>query len=195
MTDQMTDCMTDLETTGTDPAHAAIIQIAAVKFNFKTGEIGEVFNRCLSIAPRRYWDEETRKWWQGQNRDVFNSIVDRMEAPEPVFRDFVRFASEGAPNGGYRLWAKPISFEFGFIQSYANQFGLPMPFHFRIARDLNTYIAAQAGGADHHDMDHIEMAGNAHDALADVVHQLKMLFAARDGNLGIVNAEFTEILA
>lgn len=185
----MTDMMVDLETTGTDPGHNAIIQIAAVKFNFDTGEIGEVFNRCLMLAPRRFWDEDTRTWWGKQNRAVFDSIIARMETPEPVMRDLIAFAGDGE----YRLWAKPVHFEFPFIASYCAQFGLPMPFNFRIARDLNTYMAAMAGGAVHQGMEHIHPPANAHDALADVVHQLKMLFAAKARDFGIQDAEFTEI--
>ena len=190
----MTDIMVDLESTGTNPSYNAIIQIAAVQFNYKTGEIGPVFNRCLSIAPNRYWDEGTRTWWGKQNKDVFDGIVSRMEPPEPVLRDFLTFATTDVPNGGLRLWAKPIHFEFPFLESYFSQFGLPNPFHYRVARDLNTYLAAMAGGVEHQDMEHIEVPTNAHDALADVVFQLKLLFAGKNRDFGIQDAEYEEIV-
>lgn len=190
----MTDCMVDLETTGTDPANSAIIQIAAVQFNYQTGEIGPVFNRCLMVAPLRFWDEDTRKWWSIQNKDVFNSIIARQEPPEPVIRDFLTYATTDVPQDGLRLWAKPTLFEFPFLASYFAQYGLPMPFSFRYARDLNTYMAAMAGGAEHQKMEHIPAPTNAHDALTDVFHQLKLLFAAKEQNFGIQDAEFEEIV-
>lgn len=57
----MTDVMLDIETTGTDPGCAGIMQIAAIQFNYDTGEIGPIFNRCLSMAPQRFWDEDRRR--------------------------------------------------------------------------------------------------------------------------------------
>ena len=191
-----TDVMCDIETSGTDPGNSAILQIAAVKFNYDTGEIGEIFDRCLSIAPNRFWNEDTRIWWGKQNKEVLDNIVLRMEQPEPVLRDFIAFASKDAPNGGYRFWSKPTHFDFSFIASYCNQFGLPHPFHFRIARDLNTFMAAMAGSADHVAMDHIPVPVGAHNALVDCVYQLKMLFAAKTKDFGpgfIELAEYEEV--
>jgi DNA polymerase III epsilon subunit-like protein len=192
----MTDVMVDLESTGTDPAHSAIIQIAAVQFNYDTEEIGPIFNRCLLMAPHRFWNEDTRTWWGKQNKVVFDSISARQEPPEQVFRDFLTYASVGG--NGLRLWAKPITFEWGFLASHFAQYGLPMPFHYRVARDLNTHVAALAGGADHVEMEHLHIGSSAHDALADCVQQLRVLFAAKAGDFGahgkIVDAEYEEIV-
>jgi hypothetical protein len=44
-------------------------------------------------------------------------------------------------------------------------------------------------------MDHIEMKGNAHDALADTIHQIKMLFAAKARDFGVIDAEWEEVPA
>ena len=189
----MTDVMVDIETTGTNPGHNAMIQVAAVQFNYETGDIGPVFNRCLAMAPYRYWDDSTRTWWGRQNKDVFNSLIDRMEAPEQVIRDLVTYGTTDVPQGGLRFWAKPVHFDYTFIASYCEQFGLPVPFNFRITRDLNTYMAAMAGGVNHQDMEHIQPPTNAHDALADCVHQLKLLFAAKERNFGIQDAVFEEV--
>jgi hypothetical protein len=175
----LTDVMVDIETTGTNVDYSAIIQIAGVMFNHDTGEIGPIFDRCLAIAPNRFWDEDTRSWWQGQNRTIFTDIVARMEDPGVVINDFVSWVSSA--NEPLRFWAKPVTFDYPILASYCRQFGLPMPFHYRVSRDLNTYIAARAGGAAHIDMDHIPADGMAHNALADCVYQLRMLFAARDG--------------
>lgn len=194
------DLMVDIETTGNPETMGVdtigIIQIAAVKFNLETREIGGVFNRCLALAPNRHWSEDTRTWWYGKNRKVFDSILARMEDPQQVVRDFYNFATSDVPEGGARFWAKPTTFDYSILVSYFRQYGLPSPCHFRIARDLNTYMAARAGSAKHQDMAHIEMVGDAHDALADTFHQLKMLFAADDGNFGpqLIEAVATEVV-
>lgn len=187
----MTDIMVDIETTGTNPAYNAIMQIGAIQFNYDTGEIGPVFNRCLAMAPNRFWSDSTRTWWSKQRKDTFNSIIDRMEDPGTVMRDFAAYANLGGE--GLRFWAKPTIFDYTFIESYCEQYGMAMPFSYRTTRDLNTYLAAMAGGANHQDMEHIQPPANAHDALADCVFQLKLLFAAKERNFGIQDAIYEEI--
>lgn len=188
----MTDMMVDVETTGTNPANAAMIQLAAIQFNAKTGDIGPSFNRCLAIAPNRYWDESTREWWGRQNKAVFDDIVARMEDPRAVVEDFFRFACMNAPQrspshpGGFRFWSKPLTFDWSFVASYMTQYGLQMPFHYRIARDMNTYIAALRGTFEHVSMDHITMQGDAHNALFDCAIQIKQLLAATNNEWGEV---------
>lgn len=190
----VTDVMVDLETTGGSPDINGIVQIAAVKFNYETGEVGDFFDRALHLPYGRYWDESTRSWWSNQDPAVWQQIVDRMDDPAEVIKDFHEFLVVDAPHGGFRFWAKPTSFDFPFVASYMRQFGYDMPCHFRIARDLNTWIAALHGkGPAHVDMDHVEFEGKAHNALHDTVHQIKILFAARDGNWGVEYAEFEEV--
>ena len=77
------DVMVDLETTGTSPDETAMIQLAAVKFNLAEGTVDstDMFNRCLSIPPKRFWDEGTRQWWGQQKREILLDIYARMEDP------------------------------------------------------------------------------------------------------------------
>lgn len=195
------DLMVDIETTGS-PATMGVdtigcIQIGAVKFNADTQEVGPFFKRSLALAPNRHWDESTREWWNGANRAVLDTIIPKMEDPQQVIRDFFAFGT--APDvtqGGSRFWAKPTTFDYSIISSYMRQYGLPMPWHFRQARDLNSFMAGLAGGARHQPMDHIETAGAQHDALNDCFHQLKMLFAAQAGDFGpqIIDAVATEVV-
>lgn len=196
---EMTDVMCDIETTGTRPDHHAIVQIAAVKFNYQTGAIGDTFNRSLHMPFGRSWSEDTREWWSRQDQSVWQQIVQRMEDPAEVIKDFYSWSVIDAPRGGFRFWSKPLSFDFPFVSSYMNQFAAGMPYHYRHARDLNTWVAALRGlGPSHVDMEHIDFTGKAHNALVDCVHQIKILFAARDGNWGlddgVVDAEFSEIV-
>ncbi|WOF44269.1 3'-5' exoribonuclease [Sphingopyxis indica] len=184
----MTDIMVDLETTGTKPAHSGILQLAAIKFNLEEQAVGEVFDRCPALLPNRFWDEGTREFW-GQHSSTYSSIIARQEDAEQVFVDFSKWVTKDAPQNGYRFWSKPLSFDWPMLASHFEQLGRPMPFHYRQARDLNTYIAAcRDRGAEHIDMSFIQ-AGVAHNALSDCAQQLKMFFSAKNGVFHEVLAE------
>jgi DNA polymerase III epsilon subunit-like protein len=175
---EMTDIMVDTETTSVDPGHGAIIQLAAIKFNYDTEEIGPMFDRCPAMLPFRAWSESTREWW-AKMPAVYSSIIARQENALPVFTDFGDWVTQDAPRGGYRFWAKPITFDWNFVSSHMEQCGLPMPFPFWKARDLNTFIAALHGGAEHVDQPELQFKGSQHNALHDNAHQIDKLFHAK----------------
>lgn len=172
------DVMVDIETTGTDPAFASIRQIAAVKFNYATGEIGPMFDRCLWMPASRFWEDSTFNWWQ-KMPELSAKIDIRAENPRQVMEDFVAWAGQEYQP---RFWAKPTTFDFSFIASYCRMYELDNPFHFRFARDLNSFMAALAGGAEHQDMKHVPFVGSEHNAIDDCLHQITMLFEAKNGN-------------
>lgn len=175
-----TDVMVDIETNGTDPHNNSIIQICAVKFNLTTREVSsEVFNRCLNPKPRRAVDQDTMVNFWGKLPDVYKSIVARMEPPETVMRDLVRWVGSDE----LRFWGKPITFDFSFIDSYFKDYGIVNPFFWRTARDLNSYIAGLRHNAEHPDTSYVEFEGQAHDAFYDTFHQIKMLFEESDRNV------------
>jgi DNA polymerase III epsilon subunit-like protein len=171
--------MVDIETTGTSPDDNAIIQIAAVRFNPFTGTIdtANMFNRCLGIPPQRFWDEETRSWWMKQNKDILMSIFARMEDPAVVMKDFYDWAG-----GAYCeecFVAKPLSFDFPFVQSYFRRFGYPMPFNHSKGRDLRSFLAGLSFPDAPFDDRSVPVDGvGAHDAIFDVLHQIKVIFHA-----------------
>jgi DNA polymerase III epsilon subunit-like protein len=176
---QMTDIMVDVETTGLNPHTSSIIQLSAIKFNLAEREIGGMFDRCPAPLPLRGWHEGTREFWLGKNRKVYDQIVARQELARPVFEGFVRWVDEDAPEGGYRFWAKPVTFDWGFVASHMEQLELPMPFHYRLARDMNSYISGAAGDAAHHSFaDEVPFHGDVHNALHDCAHQIDTLFHA-----------------
>lgn len=172
--------MVDIETTGTDPSHSHILQIAAVRFDIKSMQIdtSEMFNRCLVPAvPNRFWDESTLKWWQRQKPEILENILVRGEHPETVMGAFSRFAGAGR---GYRFWSKPLSFDYPFIQSYFRQFTIPEPFAYWKGRDLNTFIYACGHEDPQKFAKGIEFEGDAHNAIFDVLHQIKLAFRAKE---------------
>ncbi|RWM90037.1 MAG: hypothetical protein EOR84_22775 [Mesorhizobium sp.] len=177
------DVMVDIETTGTHPEHNGIIQIAAVRFNAveMTVDAGDMFDRCLMVAPNRFWEESTRVFWQGKNLKVYQQIVSRMEDPAVVLKAFQEWANKGrAPSSApLRFWGKPTSFDYSFIQSYFRQFALHLPFHYRYGRDMNSYIAGLRGDPDHPEIN-VPFSGDVHNALHDVLHQIKTIFVAKE---------------
>lgn len=178
----ITDVMVDIETTGTRSGYSSILQIAAVKFNIDTGEFDPaVFDRCPERLPNRFWDDGTAEFW-GKFPKVYQGFVARQEEARKVFEDLAYWVS-GYPKP-LRFWSKPLSFDWPMLASHYEQLGLEMPFHYRTARDVNTYIACcNSMRADHVDMKHIEDAHNGalHNALSDCVLQIKMLMAAKNG--------------
>lgn len=167
------DVMVDIETTGTQPETTNIIQISAVKFNHVTGEVGDMFDRCMIPLPTRFWDEDTRKWWSGMP-EILDGIWGRMEDPRTVLSDFGRWAQ-----GSSIMWAKPTSFEYPFLASYYRELGLMMPFHFRLAMDQNSFIRARYFPEEAPRLEkELDFVGDQHNALHDVLHQIKTVLTA-----------------
>jgi hypothetical protein len=174
---QMTDMMVDIETMGTNPHLHGVIQLSAIKFNYETEEIGGMFDRCPMPLPQRGWSDGTREFWMGKNRPVYESIIMRAEPAVPVWEDFLKFALEDAPEGGFRFWGKPITFDFMFVADALESLGHANPFHFRYARDLNSFMAGLAGDPLHPDMESkVVNHGTAHLGLHDCAYQIDMLF-------------------
>lgn len=178
MQPDFTDVMVDIETTGTQPNRSAMIQLAAVKFNLDARTVSpQMFDRSLVIPPWRGWDEDTREWWAKQP-DTLYKIVANSEDPKVVMSDFTHWAMQ--PGGQLRFWAKPTTFDFMFVSSYLRDYDLPQPFSYRDANDMNSYLRGLYAPADIDRNDEPTMNGMAHDAIFDVLHQIKVLFHHAD---------------
>lgn len=166
--------MVDIETTGTCPVHGAMIQLSAVRFDFETQELDmNMFDMCLAIPPNRFWAEDTREWWSKQPPHIINEIFGRMQDPRAVMHAFYHWVLRDLDGEAPILWAKPAHFEQPFLQSYFREYGPAMPFHYRVTEDLNSWCRAR--GMPDLDRD-VEFEGDAHNALHDVLHQIKVLF-------------------
>jgi oligoribonuclease (3'-5' exoribonuclease) len=171
--------MVDIETTGTDPCHTSIIQLSAVKFDYETSQIGDSFDMCLFPLPERFWDEDTRAFWN-KNSEVLESILHRAQDPAAVIHAFVQWVRDGGNGQPMRLWAKPATFEQPFLASYFRRFGLDNPFHYRFTIDLNSFVRGMQGDPGAEPLEKkIPFQGNMHDALDDVLHQVKVALMAR----------------
>lgn len=148
-----------------------------MKFNFETREIDHCFfDRCMWIPQGRYWDEPTRSWWMKQ-RSTLETISARMEDPRLVMESFWGWA--GGASCRLHFLSKPLSFDFPFVQSYFRHYGPEghVPFDFRLGRDLRSMMH---GIAPDFDEKSVPFEGTQHNALFDALHQIKLLFAAKD---------------
>lgn len=171
------DVMVDIETTGTDVGLNAILQIAGVKFNLEKGTVShDFFDRCLVMAPRRAFDEGCRNNFWSKHTAVLQSIWGRGEDPLTVLQAFRDWAG---PNT--RFWGKPTHFDFSFIQNYYTQYDMQMPFHYRDATDMNSFIRGRYWPQTPPDFEReLEFSGDLHNALHDALHQVKVLFAVKE---------------
>ena len=170
----MTDIMVDLETTGVQPEHTNILQIAAVRFNLKEGTVDpNVFDMCLYPSPNRFWDEGTRSWWQDK-AEILEGIYARMVPAKFVLEKLSAWVGPDPVT----LWAKPSSFELPFLQSYYREHELVCPFHYRRVMDQNTFIKARhyPDAPPNYEYD-IPFEGTVHSALDDVWHQISVVAA------------------
>jgi len=179
------DVMVDIETTGTQPNRSAMIQLAAVKFNLAERTVSKnFFNRSLAIPAWRTWDEDTRNWWSTKP-EVYSSIMAKAEKPAIVMHDFADWAIQ--PGEPLRFWAKPTTFDFMFVSSYLKDFGEPVPFSYRDANDLNSYLRGLYAPNDIDRSDEPALEGTAHDAIFDSLYQIKVLFHHADKKSPINN--------
>lgn len=175
------DVMVDCETTGTNSHKHGMLQLSAVKFDIETRSVQpypEMFDRCLQLPASRTWDAGTAQWWQKKRR-VYDEITARAEDPAIVIRDFAQWVGYQNPKP-VRFWAKPTTFDWSFVASYFEEFGLPNPFHYRWATDMNTFIRGLA--KDHTLESHYvpSLGGDAHNALYDNLNQINQVFEAMD---------------
>lgn len=171
--------MVDVETTGLDPANAAIIQIGAVPFNYKTGEIDStnMYCRSLRMPKNKFWTSDTQKFWMIDNADVYRSIMESAVTSREVMLDFFKYVER---LGDLRMWSKGF-FDWQMIEQNYIALDMDMPFNFRQAKDMRSFISGLRGDAEYYD-ETVEKVGDGHNALHDCLTQLRILFQAKEKN-------------
>lgn len=175
-----TDVMVDIETTGVHPNKNAILELAAVKFNLQDRTVSpDMFRRAMRQNPTvRHWDVGTWNWWQKGKMDIYLKLVKEGEDPHVVMRDFFDWITEDSTQ--LRFWSKPSTFDYPFVASYLEDHGQDIPFSYREANDLNTFIRGLYFPNPVDTSDEPVFEGVAHNALVDVLNQIKVLFHHAD---------------
>lgn len=178
----MRDIMLDFETTGTNGHINGVVQIGAVKFDYMTGEVGDIIDIPVQLAPDRMWDLGTMDWWR-ESPERLAHLRHCMATGVPAREGWQAFADWVGPKHiePWRLWAKPITFEWAFLQSHCSQLDIKIPFHYRYARDINTHISALIGdpGANTYSIN-VPFEGMPHNALWDSLHDMRCLLKAKE---------------
>lgn len=163
--------MIDLETMGCG-LEAAIVAVAAVRFDPATGQIGDTFYRDVTLDTAvRYggrMDPSTVMWWMGQSdaaRSVFKDAQCRAVPLPQAIEEFASWIPHGA-----KPWGNGATFDLAIFRSAYGRLGMETPWKFWDERDVRTVVEmGQAAGFDpKRDM---PFQGTRHNALDDSRHQ------------------------
>lgn len=161
----MKDLMIDIETMG-NTSNAAMIQLAGVYFDRKTGETGAEFCRsldlqsCLDCGFEK--TQSTEDWWATQNQDVLNGIFAKAERPDDVIYDFSLFLKRDAI-----VWSH-ATFDFPIVQNYLKKFTKSY-MNYKGARDIRTLVDLSGIDLTKYDWN----TDKTHNALDDCKFQIK----------------------
>lgn len=169
----MTDVMVDIETTGLDVKTNAILQIGAQKFNLHTGETGDKFVINMSILEGRTWMESTRQWWATQDKAIRDGVFEDPYSPSVAMNAFANWCY---PHNSLRFWGKGGHFDYPFIEGYFRELGIPDPFFYRVATDMNSFLRGLHYPNPIPKVPYKDVGG-AHNALSDAINQLSQVQA------------------
>jgi hypothetical protein len=180
--------MIDLETLGTDPADAPIIQIAAVAFEL--GEDGPNMDieplrvlvdapSCLEHPFHRVISPDTVAWWADTDPELLVQLMrDRSRTPLAEALAELGLWIMKTDDGIEGVWGNGATFDISMLEAAYKQAGLRTPWHFRTIRDVRT-MAMIAGDDDRcfngGTVTLIEARGTKHDALVDCLRQVRMV--------------------
>lgn len=162
----MRDLMIDIETMGTGN-NPAMIQIAGVFFDRKTGQTFDEFERCIDLDDCTdhgfETTESTKQWWLEQNPEVLKDILSRGDPVKKVMEKYSSFAC----HEDVFVWSH-ATFDFVIVQHYLTRFKLKyMPY--RNARDIRTLVDLSGIDLDKYDWS----KGKTHNALDDCKFQIQ----------------------
>lgn len=174
------DVMGDFETGGFDNSRNFVLSLGLVKFNLKKRTVSPNFYyRAFTPQVNRCWNEGTREWWI-QKLDVYQRMMAEAVDTKTALEEMIAW------NDGRQatFWAMPSHFDFPFLRQLCADYQLEIPFHYRLVNDMNSFLRGKHF-PEEFDPKPIwnslgERNGDFHNALDDVLHQLKFLFKAMD---------------
>lgn len=136
-----TDIMIDIETLDTRPT-AVILSIAAWPFDIDGTIADRLFNYKLNkdeqIRHGRTTSADTIKWWNEQSQAAQNETFGGTTPLTNALLDLEEFIRKNCVSQP-RIWAKSPQFDLIILKdAYGNK---PLPWHYRLERDVRTYLA------------------------------------------------------
>lgn len=151
--------MVDCETLGLSPNENPIIQLAMVSFDAKTFQPIEEFEIFLPLEEQLQSglkaDQSTVDWWAKQHPKVVQHIADGLaqapridEALQTTYHWVNKQVCDHAQRTGNNntksvFWAKPVGFDFPFVDGLFRRHQQISPFHYQQVVDMKTHILAQ----------------------------------------------------
>jgi hypothetical protein len=171
--------MIDIETMG-NMSNSAIVSVGAVRFDLKTGEIGEKFymnvdlQSCLDAG--LVINADTLMWWLNQSEAARKKIIEKGHSLNRVLVSLSAFVTKDD-----EVWGNSARFDLGILSDAFNKKGLPIPWDFRKERCVRTLVSFAPFIKDAE-----KNTGVAHDALADCIFQInycsKIFNKLKDGS-------------
>jgi hypothetical protein len=157
--------MIDIETMGSQSL-SSIVSIGAVRFDLKTGEVGEKFyvnvdlQSCIDAGLNI--NSDTLMWWLNQNEEARKKITEKgFTLPVALLSLSSCITKED------EVWGNSARFDLGILSDAYNAVKLPIPWDFRKERCVRTLVSFAPFIKD------VEPnTGVAHDALADCIFQI-----------------------
>lgn len=162
--------MIDVETLSTKP-DAAIIQLAAVMFNFSNNETETFCMNCSiqsSVELGLSVDKDTLVWWKNQPKEVLKSVTDNPHPIQTVFQKFDEFLGEN--KSSIVFWCNGMNFDYPVIESTCRALDRPVFWKYWNLRDARTVYSVFGLN-----MKEFPRVGNYHNALDDCLTQINAL--------------------
>lgn len=175
------DIMLDLETFGRGN-NAAIVQIGAVKFDRKTGEIDPSHFSCnvsaeSCVKAGMEMDADTVQWWMQQGdearKSILNPVGQDIKASLILFNRWIdSHNDQGGSKNNIHLWSH-ATFDFPIFLNAFDKCDIKPSFSFRGARDLRTLtdMADVLYWTEEYQASH-PRTGLYHNALDDCIYQV-----------------------
>lgn len=160
--------MFDIETMGNE-SFSAIVSIAAIEFDIKTGEIGQQFyqriNLQSSIDIGLKMSPSTVLWWLQQDKAAQQALL---QEPLSDIKDVLMDLSYFCKNGNYITWGRSPRFDQGILEDAYVSTKTPLPWDFRKERCVRTMEALRPEIKAN-----TTFVGVKHNPLDDCKHQIK----------------------
>ncbi|WP_437918957.1 3'-5' exonuclease [Sphingobacterium sp. LRF_L2] len=164
--------MIDIETLGTRP-YSVILTVAAVRFDSKTGIVGDTFYDRISVKNSLenefVTDADTLKWWGTQPSETMREAFCGESSVENAMVGLMDFVGD---NSDTRVWANSPSFDLSLIRNACERLLIHVQWNYGQERDVRTL-----SNLNPEIRYTVPFVGNKHDALADCRHQIKYLVA------------------
>lgn len=173
---KITDISIDLETLSTR-SDAAIVSIGAQAFDRNTGEMGATLYYPVQLKtsiPVGHVDGGTLSWWMRQSAEA-RSVFEANGVPlATALHELTTFVSRQITDEpGVKVWGNGATFDISILEHAYRSLSQGEPWEFWDIRDMRTLVeAAEALGFNKR---WVEFDGVAHNALADAIHQAKII--------------------